>query len=105
MRTAAETFRVSDWTLNRMDPDGLRYAASVWVWVHWFMVATGNLGLGSKALVQERVNNFRGGLASRREEVKRRCRATLQSRADGLRRNSPPNSPRPANAHPTWALV
>ena len=40
MRTAAETFRVSDWTLNRMDPDGLRYAASVWVWVHWFMVAT-----------------------------------------------------------------
>ena len=40
MRTAAETFRVGDWTLNRMDPDGLRYAASVWVWVHWFMVAT-----------------------------------------------------------------
>ena len=29
MKTAAETFRVSDWTLNRMDPDGLRYAASV----------------------------------------------------------------------------
>ena len=40
MRTAAEIFRVGDWTLNRMDPDGLRYAASVWVWVHWFMVAT-----------------------------------------------------------------
>ena len=40
MRMAAETFRVNDWTLSRVDPDGLRYMASVWVWVHWFMVAT-----------------------------------------------------------------
>ena len=31
---------VNDWTLNRRDPDGLRYVASVWVWVHWFMGAT-----------------------------------------------------------------
>ena len=40
MRMVAETFRVNDWTLSRVDPDGLRYMASVWVWVHWFMVAT-----------------------------------------------------------------
>ena len=37
---AAVTFWVSDWTLNSIDPDGLRYSASVCVWVHWFMVAT-----------------------------------------------------------------
>ena len=76
---------------------------AVWGWVR--EEATGNLCLGTKALVQERVNNFLGGLASRRDEVKRRCRTTLQSRADGLLRNSQPNSPRPLNAHPTLALV
>ncbi len=38
--TAVSVFRANDWTLNRRDPDGLRYVASVWVWVHWFMVAT-----------------------------------------------------------------
>ena len=39
-RTAAETFRVGDWTLNQFDPDGLRSVANVLVWVHWFIVAT-----------------------------------------------------------------
>ena len=38
--TAVSVFRANDWTLNLRDPDGLRYMASVWVWVHWFMVAT-----------------------------------------------------------------
>ena len=38
--TAVSVFRANDWTLNRRDPDGLRYVASVCVWVHWFMVAT-----------------------------------------------------------------
>ena len=36
----ASTFRVSDWTLNRIDPDGLRYVATVSVWLHWFGAAT-----------------------------------------------------------------
>ena len=67
--------------------------------------ATGNMCLGTKAKVQERVSNFLGGLDSRGDEVKRRCRTVLQSRADGLLRNSQPNSPRPVNAHPTLALV
>ena len=40
LRTAAGVFRVSDWTLNRIDPDGLRYVATVSVWVHWCMAAT-----------------------------------------------------------------
>ena len=39
LRTAVETFRANDWTLNSIDPNGLRYMASVSVWVHWFMVA------------------------------------------------------------------
>ena len=67
--------------------------------------ATGNLCLGSKAAVQQRVGNFLGGLASPRDEVKRRCRTVLQSRAERLPRNLQPDSPRPGNAHSTLALV
>ena len=33
---AANSFRVNDWTLNHIDPDGLRYVATVLVKVHWF---------------------------------------------------------------------
>ena len=51
--------------------------------------------LGTIALMQERVNSSLGGLASRRDEVKQRCRTVLQSKAGGLLRNSQPNSPRP----------
>ena len=78
-------------------------AEAVWGWAR--EEATGNLCLGTKALVQERVGNFLGGLASRRDEVKRRCRTVLQSRAAGLLRDSQPNSGHPENAHPTLALV
>ena len=67
--------------------------------------ATGNLCLGSKAQVQERVSNFLDLLTSRKEGVKRRCRTVLQSRAEALVRDSRPASPHPANAHPTLALV
>ena len=76
---------------------------AVWGWAR--EEATGNLCLGTKALVQERVNNFLGGRAIRRDEVKRRCRTVLQSRADGLLRNLRPNSQKPENAHPTLALI
>ena len=67
--------------------------------------ATGNLCLWTKALVQQRVGNFLAGLVSRRNEVRRRCRTVLQSRAEALLPNSPPNSPPQANAHFTLALV
>ena len=67
--------------------------------------ATWSLCLGTKALVQERVTNFPGGRASRRDEVKQRCRTVLQSRADVLLRNSRPNPQKPENAHPPLALV
>ena len=39
--------------------------------------ATGNLCLGSRGRVQERVGSFLIGLAGRKEEVKRRCRTLL----------------------------
>ena len=35
----ANAFRVTDWTLNQLDPDGLRYVAIVSVRVHWFFGA------------------------------------------------------------------
>ena len=76
---------------------------AIWGWAR--EEATGNLCLGSKAAVQERVGDFLAGLASRKDEVQRRCRTILQSRAEALRRASRPDSQCPANAHPTLALV
>ena len=40
IRAVTDVFRVSDWTLSRVDPDGLRYVATLTVWVQWFIVAT-----------------------------------------------------------------
>ena len=67
--------------------------------------ATGNLCLGTRAVVRERVGSFLAGLARRKEEVRRRCRTVLQSRAEALQPASLPDSLHPANAHPTLALV
>ena len=76
---------------------------AVWGWAR--EEATGNLCLGTKALVQERVGNFLQGLSSRKDEVKRRCRTVLQSRAETLRRDIQTLSQPTTNAHPTLALV
>ena len=76
---------------------------AIWGWVR--EEATGNLCLGTKALVQERVSNFLAELAFRKDEVKRRCRTVLQSRAEELLRRSPTDSRLSANVHPTLALV
>ena len=76
---------------------------AVWGWAR--EEATGNLCLGTKALVQERVNHFLAGLANRKDEVKRRCRTVLQSKAGEYLRNSQSASQHHANAHPTFALV
>ena len=75
----------------------------VWGWVK--EEATRDLCLGTKSRVQERVGNFLAGLASPKEEVKHRCRTVLQSRAEGLLRDSQPNCRSLPNAHPTLALV
>ena len=76
---------------------------AVWGWAR--EEATGNLCLGTRTAVQERVGNFLAGLANRKEEVRRRCRTTLQSRAERLLQDSQPNSSLTANAHPTVVLV
>ena len=76
---------------------------AVWGWTR--QEATSNLCLGTREAVQERVSNFLVSLADRREEVKRRCRTVLQSRAEALLPDPKPDSRRPANAHPTLALV
>ena len=62
---------------------------AVWGWAR--EEATGNLCLGSRAAVQERVGKFLAGLSSRKDEVRRRCRTVLQSRAETL----PPRFPAP----------
>ena len=36
---AADAFRVEDWPLNQIDPDGLRYVATISVRAHWFVIA------------------------------------------------------------------
>ena len=56
---------------------------AIWGWAR--EEATGNLCLGSRAAVQERVGSFLARLISRKDEVKRRCRTVLQSRAESLR--------------------
>ena len=70
---------------------------AIWGWAR--EEATGNLCLGTKAAVQERVGRFLDGLVSRRDEVRRRCRTILQSRAEALPRNFQPNSQPQSNAH------
>ena len=76
---------------------------AIWGWAR--EEATGNLCLGTRAVVRERVGSFLVGLARRKEEVRRRCRTVLQSRAEALQPASLPDSLHPANAHPTLALV
>ena len=76
---------------------------AIWGWAR--EEATGNLCLGTKALVQERVGKFLHRLSIRKDEVKHRCRTILQSRAEWLLQNPRPQSQRPSNVHPTLALV
>ena len=76
---------------------------AIWGWVR--EEATGNRRLGSRAVVRGRVGSFLAGLASRKDEVRRRCRTVLQSKAEALVRNSRLDSHPPTNAHPNLVLV
>ena len=76
---------------------------AIWGWAR--EEATGNLCLGTKALVKDRVGNFLCGLSIRKDEVNGRCRTVLQSKAEGFLRESQPNHRCIVNAHPTLALV
>ena len=78
---------------------------AIWGWAR--EEATGNLCLGSRAAVQERVGLFLTELAGRQEDVKRRCRTILQSRAEALIRDCHPDSPSPhkCTSHLGFSLV
>jgi len=55
---------------------------AIWDWVR--EEVTGNVCLGTKAKVEEKMGHFFERLASRADEVKRRCRTVLQAQADAL---------------------
>ena len=37
VKRATASFRVNDWTLNQIDPEGLRYLATISVRANWFI--------------------------------------------------------------------
>ena len=76
---------------------------AVWGWAR--EEVTGNLCLGNRAAVQEKVGGFLANLVNRPDEVRRRCRTVLQSRAESLQRDSRSDSQTTRNAHPILALV
>jgi transposase len=55
---------------------------AIWGWVR--EEVTANTCFGTKAKVQQHVGQFFRDIAQRTEEVKRRCRRTLQAQADAL---------------------
>ena len=67
--------------------------------------ATGNLCLGSRVAVRERVVKFLAGLASRKEELTQHCRTVLQSRAESLVQDSRIHSRHSQDVHPSMTLA
>lgn len=59
---------------------------AIWDWAR--EEVTANLCLGTKAAVQEKLGNFFAQLVSRTDEVKQRCRSSLQARAEELLRGT-----------------
>ena len=76
---------------------------AVWDWAR--EEVTANECLGTKAKVQEKMNEFFGGLAHRKDEVKHRCRTRLQALADALIMPTTPLMPSLPHVVPTLALV
>ena len=64
---------------------------AIWGWAR--EEATGNLCLGTKALVKERVGNFLRGLSSRKDEVKARCRTVPAIKGRRISARIPAQSP------------
>jgi transposase len=76
---------------------------AIWDWAR--EEVTGNVCLGTKAKVQEKIGEFFQRLASRTEEVKQRCRTVLQAQADILTMAVEGKTPQPANVDFTLGLV
>ena len=72
MRSCLETPGLNLWLVNLpgYSPD-FNADEAIWGWVR--QEVTGNQCLGTKPLVQQRVNHFLAGLASRKDEVGHRA--------------------------------
>ena len=76
---------------------------AIWGWVR--AEVTANTCFGTKAKVREKVGEFFRGLTDRAEEVKRRCRTVLQTKAEALAPTVDAILQSPRHVDPTLALV
>jgi predicted nucleotide-binding protein (sugar kinase/HSP70/actin superfamily) len=76
---------------------------AIWGWVR--AEVTANTCFGSKAKVREAVGQFFRSITDRAEEVKRRCRTVLQTRAEALGSVAAAILQHPRHVDPTLALV
>jgi transposase len=76
---------------------------AIWGWIR--EEVTANTCFGTKAKVQHHVDRFFRHIAQRTDEVKRRCRRTLQAQADALAPIVDAILQQPDHVDPTLALV
>ena len=76
---------------------------AIWGWIR--EEVTANTCFGTKAKVQEHVGQFFRDIVQRTDEVKRRCRRTLQAQADALDHFIDAILHQPDHVDPTVALV
>ena len=76
---------------------------AVWGWV--IEEASGDLCLGSREAGQDMVGQYLAGLTSWKDEMGRHGRTVFQARVESLLRGYRPESPHPANAYLTLAMV
>ena len=76
---------------------------AIWAWVR--EEVTANTCLGTKAVVQERMQQFFVGLADRTAEVRSRCRRKLQALAETLALPSPESHQEALHVDPIGASV
>ncbi|MHB1416799.1 MAG: IS630 family transposase [Chloroflexota bacterium] len=76
---------------------------AIWDWAR--EEVTANTCLGTKAKVQEKVDQFFQGLSGRTAEVKQRCRTVLQAKADALDKTTSNMLSQATHVDSTLALV
>ena len=76
---------------------------AIWGWIR--AEVTANTCFGTKAKVREKVGEFFRGLIDRTDEVKRRCRTVLQTRADAFTSAAQAILHQPSHVDPTLAFV
>lgn len=76
---------------------------AIWDWIREDVTA--NTCLGTKGKVREKVGAFLNDLSTRTDEVKRRCRTTLQAQADALSNAATELIQAPQHVDSTLALL